>query len=65
MFIMLTTRSGAYISRFDDFWVHDNNDNDDTTDHFTAAHVHGVIMYVYVCMYVCMYVYESVDSITL
>ena len=46
---MLTTRSGAYISRFGDFCVHDddndndNNDNDDTTDHFTPAHARGVI----------------------
>ena len=37
---MLTTRSGAYISRFGDFCVHD--DNDDTTDHFTPAHARGV-----------------------
>ena len=45
---MLTTRSGAYISRFGDFCVHDdnndNNDNDDTTDHFTPAHARGVII---------------------
>ena len=38
---MLTTRSDAYISRFSDFCVHDDND-DDTTDHFTPAHVRGV-----------------------
>ena len=36
---MLTTRSGAYISRFGDFCVHDN---DDTTDHSTPAHARGV-----------------------
>ena len=45
---MLTTRSGAYISRFSDFCVHDDNDNDndnddDTIDHFTPAHARGVI----------------------
>ena len=44
---MLTTRSGAYISRFSDFCVHDDNNNDnddDTTDHFTPVHVRGVII---------------------
>ena len=38
IFVVLTTRSGAYISRFSDFCVHDNN------DHFTPAHARVVII---------------------
>ena len=45
---MPTTCSGAYISRFSDFCVHNNNDNNDTTDHFTLAHVCGVNIYEHV-----------------
>ena len=43
IFVVLKTRSGAYISRFGDFCVHDDNNDDDTTDHFTPAHARGVI----------------------
>ena len=38
---MLTSRLGAYISRYGDFCANDNNndddDNDDTTDYFTPC----------------------------
>ena len=45
IFIVLTTLSGTYISRFGNFCVHDNNNdnNDDMTDHFTPAHARGII----------------------
>ena len=33
-FVVITNRLDAYISRYDDFFANDNNDND-TTDYFT------------------------------
>ena len=40
IFVVVTTRSGTYISRFGDICVHD--DDDDTTHHFTPVHAHRV-----------------------
>ena len=34
-FKMLTSRSGAYVSRYGDFCAHNDNDNNDTTNYFT------------------------------
>ena len=39
--VTLTTHLGAYISRFGDIFV--DNDNKDTTDYFTLVHAHGII----------------------
>ena len=47
---MLTSRLDAYILRYGDFCANDNdNDDDETTDYFTLAHVRGVTMYTLDC----------------